>query len=286
MLRVPWCPTASVLVVVLVIGCGGDEGGDEPAVVPPGSTGQPVASKPAERPAWLSPLESAERFLDNGALDRVAEQLGVAEKSLAEATDSKRVAEARVQLKELKLQLASAREAELERQAEEKQQRRAERLVEATELSKVGKLDEATRALEDVLSMTPTAAQRDTVRKLKDGIETHRAARRRLGSWMKMLGSKTRSEVRAAQNQLRRDPDTAIPLLIEAVRNPGKPVLVKNTLEMLRRLRRPEIAIPELVGVLGRTGQQANWPDAVRELSQLKDPGAGPLLLKLLNNWL
>ena len=132
--------------------------------------------------------------------------------------------------------------------------------------------------------MTPTAAQRDTVRKLKDGIETHRAARRRLGSWMKMLGSKTRSEVRAAQNQLRRDPDTAIPLLIEAVRNPGKPVLVKNTLEMLRRLRRPEIAIPELVGVLGRTGQQANWPDAVRELSQLKDPGAGPLLLKLLNN--
>ena len=119
MLRVPWCPTASVLVVVLVIGCGGDEGGDEPAVVPPGSTGQPVASKPAERPAWLSPLESAERFLDNGALDRVAEQLGVAEKSLAEATDSKRVAEARVQLKELKLQLASAREAELERQAED-----------------------------------------------------------------------------------------------------------------------------------------------------------------------
>lgn len=284
MLRVPWCPTASVLVVVLVIGCGGDEGGDQPAAVPPGSTGQPVVSKPAERPAWLSPLESAERLLDNGALDRVAEQLEVAEKSLVEATDSKQVAEARIQLKELKMQLASAHEAELERQAEEKQQRRAERLVEATELSKSGKLDEATRALEDVLSMTPTAAQRDTVRKLKDGIETHRAARRRLGSWMKMLGSKTRSEVRAAQNQLRRDPDTAIPLLIEAVRNSEKPVLVKNTLEMLRRLRRPEIAIPELVGVLERTGQQANWPDAVRELSQLRDPGAGPLLLKLLNN--
>ena len=51
MLRVPWCPTASVLVVVLVIGCGGDEGGDQPAAVPPGSTGQPVVSKPAERPA-------------------------------------------------------------------------------------------------------------------------------------------------------------------------------------------------------------------------------------------
>lgn len=99
---------------------------------------------------------------------------------------------------------------------------------------------------------------------------------------MKMLASTQRSEVRAAQNQLRRDPDTAIPLLLEAVRSTDKPRLVKNTLEMLRRLRRPELAVPAMVGVLSRVEQEASWPDAVRELSQVRESGAGPLLLPLL----
>lgn len=281
MLRLPRCLAAPVLIAGLVAGCGG---GDEPTAETPVSTDPPEISQPAERPVWFSSLELAEKSLDKGQLDAVSEQLEVAEKALSEAGKSEPALEGQVRLKELKVQLASARTAERERQAEEKEQRRAARLAEATELSQAGKLDEATQALEDVLAMTPTAVQRDAVRKLKDGIETHRAARRRLGSWMKMLGSKTRSEVRAAQNQLRRDPDTALPLLIEAVRTPEKPVLVRNTLEMLRRLRRPEVAIPEMVGVLRRPGQQANWPDAVRELSQLKDPGAGPLLLKLLRD--
>ena len=184
--------------------------------------------------------------------------------------------------KALAARLVSAREAERQRLAAENASKRAARLSEAQELQESGKLDEATAALDGVLSMAPTAEQREIVRRIAAAIEAHRSARRRLGSWMKMLGSKQRSEVRAAQNQLRRDPDTAIPLLLEAVRSLDQPELVKNTLELLRRLKRPGLAVPAMVGVLSRAGQESSWPDAVREISRLKDPGAGPLLLPLL----
>ena len=230
--------------------------------------GQPQPSPPP-RP-WIEPLESAVDHLDHARLDEADKQLQAAETLLADAGDGDDTDADTGRLESLKKQLASAREAEVDRLAEEKSRKRAERLTEAKELQESGKLDEATAALDSVLSMAPTAQQRETVRELKDAIETHRAARRRLGSWMKMLASKQRSEVRAAQNRLRRDPDTAIPLLLEAVRSQDRPLLVRNTLEMLRRLRRPDVAVPAMIGVLSRADQQASWPDAVREISQLK----------------
>ena len=266
-------------------GCGGDDpapGGPGPPVTA-GTKGQGTAPvQPPAPPAWKEPLAAAVKHLDNGRLDQAGEQLEAASVLLAKAGDTPGAKKDRIGLASLQTQLASAHEADVQRLAEEKTRRRAGRLAEAADLQKSGKLDEATRALEDVLAMAPTTAQRETVRTLKTTIESHRSARRRLGSWMKLLGSKTRSEVRAAQTQLRREPETVIPLLLEAVRSTDKPVLVKNTLELLRRLRRPQVAVPAMVGVLSRTDQQVNWPDAVREISLLKDSGAGPLLLAVL----
>ncbi len=281
-------PLAWVALGLLVTlpGCGGDDPppGDGPANAGTDAGGgktDPQANQPPPPPAWTEPLNAAVDHLDHARLDEADEQLQAAEAllSAAEGGDEKTAGDRK--LDSLKSQLASAREAEVRRLAGEKVRKRAERLATAKELQESGNLDEATAALDGVLSMAPTAEQRETVRELKAAIEAHRSARRRLGSWMKMLASKQRSEVRAAQNQLRRDPDTAIPLLLEAVRSQDK-LLVKNTLEMLRRLRRPELAIPAMVGVLSRTDQQASWPDAAREISRLKQAGAGPLLLPLL----
>jgi len=290
-----WMPAAWAVLGLLSVlsGCGGEDPAPDSATDPEsspaavgvdnsgGQSGSKGTQPPPPRP-WIDPLKSAVDHLDHARLDQADKQLQAAETLLAEAEDGDDKSAGTSKLDSLKTQLTSAREAELERLAEEKSRKRAERLAEAKELQESGKLDEATAALDAVLSMAPTIEQRETVRELKDAIETHRAARRRLGSWMKMLASKQRSEVRAAQNQLRRDPDTAIPLLLEAVRSQEKPLLVKNTLEMLRRLRRPDVAVPAMVGVLSRTDQQASWSDAVREISRLKDPGAGPLLLPLL----
>lgn len=284
-----WLPVAWVTLGLLVTlpGCGGDDpvrGNGGPATAgtdtAAGKTG-PQTNQPPPPSPWIEPLKLAVDHLDHARLDEADEQLQAAEALLSEAEDGDEKTAGGKEHDSLKLQLVSAREAAVKRLAEEKTRKRAERLAEAKELQESGKLDEATAALDGVLSMAPTVDQRETVRKLKSAIEGHRAARRRLGSWMKMLASKQRSEVRAAQNQLRRDPDTAIPLLLEAVRSQNR-VLVKNTLEMLRRLRRPELAIPAMVGVLSRVEQEASWPDAVQEISRLKEAGAGPLLLPLL----
>ena len=286
-----WLLATGMVVGLLSVlsGCGGEE--SPPDVTPAPGSGASAADvdipdgqlKPSPPPRpWIEPLESAVDHLDHARLDEADKQLQAAGTLLADAEDGDDTATETGRLESLKKQLASAREAEVERLVEEKSRKRAERLAEAKDLQESGKLDEATAALDSVLSMAPSTGQREIVRKLKDAIETHRAARRRLGSWMKMLASKQRSEVRAAQNQLRRDPDTAIPLLLEAVRSQDKPLLVRNTLEMLRRLRRPDVAVPAMIGVLSRVDQQASWPDAVREIGRLKVPGAGPLLLPLL----
>lgn len=285
-------PLGLLLVLLVVLpGCGGGDDSVSSVGDPgsgPGAAGSDrLAGSDTEpvqppAPAWSSPLELAADHLDHARFDAAQEQLQAAELSLSESASSDDKSSGVAEWKSLTASLASAREVERQRLAAENASKRAARLSEAQELQESGKLDEATAALDGVLSMAPTVEQRETVRRIAAAIEAHRSARRRLGSWMKMLGSKDRSEVRAAQNQLRRDPDTAIPLLLEAVRSLDQPQLVKNTLELLRRLKRPRLAVPAMVGVLSRAGQESSWPDAVREISRLKDPGAGPLLLPLL----
>ena len=287
-----WFPVTAWAVLGLLTalpGCGGDDpdpgtksSGDPITTDPVSSQSSPGVTQETPPAPWVELLASAVDHLDQARLDEAEKQVAAAEALLSEAGDGDGKVAGLKELESLKSQVSSAREAEVKRLAQEKTEQRARRLTEAKELQESGKLDEATAALDGVLSMGPTSEQRETVRELKASIEAHRSARRRLGSWMKMLASTQRSEVRAAQNQLRRDPDTAIPLLLEAVRSSDKPRLVKNTLEMLRRLRRPELAVPAMVGVLSRVEQEASWPDAVRELSQVRESGAGPLLLPLL----
>ncbi|MFP6703732.1 MAG: hypothetical protein VB861_18435, partial [Planctomycetaceae bacterium] len=247
-------PLGLLLVLLVVLpGCGG---GDD-SVSSVGDPGSGPGAAGADRlagsdtepdrpppPAWSAPLELAADHLDHARLDAAQEQLQAAESSLSESAASDDKSAGVVEWKALAARLISAREAERQRLAAENASKRAARLSAAQELQESGKLDEATAALDGVLSMAPTAEQREIVRRIAAAIEAHRSARRRLGSWMKMLGSKQRSEVRAAQNQLRRDPDTAIPLLLEAVRSLDQPQLVKNTLELLRRLKRPRLAVP------------------------------------------
>ena len=190
-------PTAGVMLALLVLlwGCGGD---DEPSsgagdtiggAAAAGTDGgesrdgkkQANANQPPPPAAWAAPLVSAVDHLDHARLDEAQKQLDAAEALLADAEDTPEKTTGGKELESLKSQLTSAREAEVKRLAEEKAQKRAGRLVEAKELQESGKLDEATAALDAVLSMAPTIEQRETVRELKDAIETHRAARRRLG---------------------------------------------------------------------------------------------------------
>ena len=97
---------------------------------------------------------------------------------------------------------------------------------------------------------------------------------------VKMLASKDRDEVRTAQNQLFEKSGAALVVLRESVQDED-PLLVRNTLEMLRTLDRPEATLPIMVGVLGRAEQAENWPDAIREIESAAAAGAGEPLLEL-----
>lgn len=108
-----------------------------------------------------------------------------------------------------------------------------------------------------------------------------RLADRQLQASVRRLASPKREEVLSAQETLFERSSTALPLLREATRD-DDPRLVRNTLEMLRVLRRPEDTLPIMVGVLQRPQQEPNWPDAVREIEATAAPGAGRALLELV----
>jgi hypothetical protein len=80
---------------------------------------------------------------------------------------------------------------------------------------------------------------------------------------------------------LRKEPDTAMPLLIEWVQRAEEPRLVRNSLQTMRRIKRPALALPAMLGVLSRVEQQANWNDAVAAIAGVTSPGIGPELLDL-----
>ena len=173
-----------LLVVGTVAGCGGDDpstgtaGATSGAGTADGGT-SPDDKQPPPPPAWADSLNSAIGHLDHARFDEANKQLQAAEAVLSAAADGDEKTAGSKQLAALKSQLSSAREAEVTRLAEEKARKRAERLVEAKELQESGKLDEATAALDGVLSMAPTSEQRAEVRELKAVIDAHRSARRR-----------------------------------------------------------------------------------------------------------
>jgi len=124
-----------------------------------------------------------------------------------------------------------------------------------------------------------TAEQREQLAAVESELE-QREAEQQLRAAVQMLASTKREDVLSAQNRLFEQPDTALLLLQESVRDEN-PLLVGNTLEMLRLLQQPEATLPIMVGVLQRPEQEASWPDAIREIQAAAAAGAGEPLLKL-----
>ncbi|MFP6613410.1 MAG: DUF4457 domain-containing protein [Pirellulales bacterium] len=178
------------------------------------------------------------------------------------------------QLASLEASLSNLQEAEDNRVREKK-------LADAEQLMNRGKFVAATQSINDVLSRGPSDNQRQRAGVLADEIERRRRAQRDLLSWMQLLESTDRREIATAQVQLSRDVDTALSLLVEATERVDKPVLVRNSLSLLRQLNRPAAAVPAILAVLTRGEQQENWSDAVSELGKFTGPGAGKPLLEL-----
>lgn len=211
-------------------------------------------------------LAQAEKKLKRGDIEGARALLERAEKQSGFGTVDKAVLELEARL------LAAA--------AERARSGRERALQRARELLAAGELENALSALEAVKALEPTPEERAQADRLMAEIERRRRVRRKLLVAMQLLGSSQRSEVRAAQSELFAEPDVAIPLLLRAAQS-DQPVLVGNALEMLRRLNRPAISLPAMVGVLSRPEQQASWPAAIRELARSQASGAGPALLEL-----
>ena len=159
---------------------------------------------------------------------------------------------------------------------------RTAKMEEAQQLIKTGKYDAALLALDEVLANSPTDEEREATNDSRQQIEKLRKARRSLGASLKLLKLESRSSVNSAYTQLRREPDAALPLLVEASQSTDDPVLVANALTLLTRFKQPDVAIPAILGVLSNAAQKANWDDAVGEIEKVQAPGLGADLLALI----
>lgn len=269
----------ALLVVTLVLaGCSGSEAPPEAPEKDSASASNQNPPAPVQPPrpdphaVWSQLATKAQTQLAADELDAAAETVQALD-NVFEAPE-KPTAEQLAQREVIQQQIEV-------RRREVADQRRQAALEQVKEHLAVGDLEAATRSVDAVLIASPTDEQRAAALRFQAEIERRRRARVRLMTAMKLLGSESRAEVRTAQNQLAQEPETSLPLLFEAVRDPGKPTLVTNALEMLRRLKRPEVTLPVMVDVLRRAELEKNWTDAVAEIRRVAAPGAGELLLEL-----
>jgi len=144
-----------------------------------------------------------------------------------------------------------------------------------------GEWDESLKTIDAVAALAPGELEREELNGLRASIDKAMKAQLGLTSWIKMLGSGSSGEVKTAQAQLLEEPEAALPLVRQAI-NLHDPVTTKNALEFLRKLRKPEIALPIMVSVLEDPAQQASWENAGKEIVRQDHPGAGPQLLHLV----
>lgn len=271
---------AALLLIVLLCGCGGgDEQGEGARTDDPPTPAENVVTEPpppTREERWDALADRAEAELAEGRLDDVRTSLDeAAEIAGEESLDEDRTA----RHESIEERLTAARREVAEREREQQAARRIELLEAARRAVDSDRLEDATRALADLRAAAPDDEQRAAAAKLDDEIERQRAARRRLGSWLKLLGSENPAEVRAARNQLSREPD-ALPLVVAMLREPDD-LRVRNALELLHQMRQPERILPEVVELLKDPGRRANWPDAASFLIRSRTPGAGRELLDL-----
>ena len=277
----------SLLLVLGVLGgCNHSENEPQVVDVPPlksKNAGAPevLVSEPDLHTLWNEKLQAAEKRLEKDDLDGLETDLETLSELATQLDDPPAAGTETPLPQELQQQLA-----ELQTQLEGKLAVRAEafrqeQLNAAEKFMNRGKFVEATQALNVVLARLPTAAQRTRADQLAADIERRRRAKRDLQSWMQLLESTDRREISTAQTQLSRDIDTAVSLLVEATEQFDKPILVRNAMEVLRNLNRPEFSVPAILAVLERSEQQENWSDAIGQLGEFTVPGAGQALLDM-----
>jgi hypothetical protein len=265
----------SVLLSVAIHTGGCSSPTDTPPVEPPPPptvVAPPVEEKPDPTVVWSELLGRALAHFQADELDE-AEQL-INELANVYQDPNSPSEQQRSELDDLKEQLVMRRNVLKAKQREED-------LAAAKELMKLGKLTEAAQKLNKVTAFSPTAEQREAVRVIGEEIERQRRARRDLQFWIGMLGTERRKDIIAAQNNLRSNANVALGMLLEASENIDKPILAANSLETLRLLNQPEIALPAMIAVLRRSEQQQVWPAAIREIARTGRPGAGKPLLEL-----
>jgi tetratricopeptide (TPR) repeat protein len=264
--------------VLIETGCRSSEAPNANVVQPPEETVTSIAPErpPAEvdnESVWAKLAEAAKAHIEAGEFDDAQKALDDLAQVYAEPEQPSD--EQQDELNALSKALADASRAHLA-------ERRAEQIVQAQQLLDSGKLVESMNAVNAVRAMLPTEAEIVAATKIETEIERIRGARRRLQTWMQLLGSSERSDVRSAQSQLAQDPATALTMLTEALEQSDDPVLVANSLETLRRLNRPEVVLPAMIGVLERPGQRQNWEDAAKQIVLMKQPGTGDYLLDMI----
>ncbi len=144
-----------------------------------------------------------------------------------------------------------------------------------------GEWDQSLKQIDAVAALAPGESEREELATLRGSIDKAMKAQLGLASWIKMLGSSSSGEVKTAQTQLMEEPEAALPLVRQAI-SQHDPVTTKNALEFLRKLRKPEIALPIMVSVLQDPAQQASWDFSGKEIARLDHPGAGPKLIQLV----
>ena len=235
------------------------------------STGTSEArSKKSGTPGIEAQLALIQADIDSKNWDRADEKLSALRDSLGASPTEEQLSN----LSPVEKLLADRREAV--RRGERKQ------LLEAAKTAfDNGEWDQSLKKIDAVAALAPGESEREELNGLRASIDKAMKAQLGLASWIKMLGSSSSGEVKTAQTQLLEEPEAALPLVRQAI-NLHDPVTTKNALEFLRKLRKPEIALPIMVSVLGDPAQQASWEIAGKEIVRQETPGAGPQLLQLV----
>jgi len=265
-------------ITVFLTGCSSDE---DVNVDTPTSETQPDTSKPATPPPppeptptekWEKLAAAIEKQIEEQKLEDAATSIAGFNEIFA---DDKASDEQTARRDEFKGQIEAIK-------SELSAELRLQKMDEANQLIKTGKYDAALLALDEVLANSPTDEERVATNDSREQIEKLRKARRSLGASLKLLKLKSRSSVNSAYTQLRREPEAALPLLVEASQSTEDSILVANALTLLTRFKQPDVAIPAILGVLSNAAQKANWNDAVAQIEKVQVPGLGDDLLALI----
>jgi len=276
--------SAALLAALLACGCTGssveDRGQPKPDAREGSSDGkgqQPAEKKPPEpdySALWDEQAERVAALMDEKKLDEAQSALdefaGIYPKGKEPSEEQRR-------------ELAGLIERRDQLERELRALEREEQLAAAQKFASEGQFAEATRAIARVLALSPTPEQYQTATELNKEVQRRLKIRRDLESLRQLLGSEVRSNVNSARAQLMSEPETAIGLLLEWVQLHEQPILVANAMNVLRRIKRPDVSLPTMVEVLSSLDHQQNWPDAVKEIALSRSPGAGPLLLELIS---